>query len=253
ILATNDLTVKWEFDNLWGTGQSTIDGIIRGTGDLVAGSIWVISGYGHCGRGVAIRAKGFGARRVIVTEVSPFKTLTAVMEGMEVMPMAEAAKFGDVFVTATGCKHVIRYEHMLEMKDGAVLANTGHFDVEIDLKTLREKATKVEALRPNTQQFTLPNGRTLTVLGEGRLVNLAVAEGHPSQVMDLSFSGQALASEWIVKNRTDLKKRGGVVVKIPEEIDAKIAELKCDAMGIRHDKLSPEQAKYLSNWKEGTE
>ena len=204
ILATNNLTVKWEFDNLWGTGQSTLDGILRSTADLIAGSVFVVSGYGHCGRGVALRAKGLGARRVIATEVNPFRVLTATMEGIEVMPMTEAAKIGDFFVTATGCKHVIRYEHMEKMKDGAVLCNTGHFDVEIDLKTLREKTTKIESLRPNVETFTLPNGKTINVLAEGRLVNLSAAEGHPSQVMDLSFSGQALASERIIKNKSEL-------------------------------------------------
>ena len=253
ILATNNLTVKWEFDNLWGTGQSTLDGILRSTADLIAGSVFVVSGYGHCGRGVALRAKGLGARRVIATEVNPFRVLTATMEGIEVMPMTEAAKIGDFFVTATGCKHVIRYEHMEKMKDGAVLCNTGHFDVEIDLKTLREKTTKIESLRPNVETFTLPNGKTINVLAEGRLVNLSAAEGHPSQVMDLSFSGQALASEWIIKNKSELKKNGGIVVEIPHDIDINIAQLKCQALGISYDTLTPEQEKYLSGWKEGTE
>ena len=253
ILATNDLTVKHEFDNLWGTGQSTIDGILRATADLIAGSVFVVAGYGHCGRGVALRAKGLGARRVIITEVNPFRVLTAVMEGIEVMPMEKAAEVGDFFVTATGCKHVIRYEHMEKMKDGAVLCNTGHFDVEIDLKTLREKAVSTESLRPNTKQYTLPNGKTITILAEGRLVNLSAAEGHPSQVMDLSFSGQALASEWIVKHQEELKTGGGKVIDIPQEIDVHIAQLKCKAMGIDYDVLTPEQERYLSSWQEGTE
>jgi adenosylhomocysteinase len=254
MLATNDLTVKWEFDNLWGTGQSTIDGILRATADLIAGSIFVVAGAGHCGRGIALRAKGLGARRIIITEVNPFKVLSAVMEGLEVMPMAEAAKIGDIFVTATGCKHVIRYEHMEQMKDGAVLCNAGHFDVEIDLKTLHEKAIKIESLRPSTQQFTLSNGRTLTILAEGRLVNLGAAEGHPSNVMDLSFSAQALVSEFIVKNKSTFVADAGVgtVLKVPHEIDLKIAELKCKAMGISYDTLTPEQAKYLTSWQEGT-
>ena len=253
ILATNDLIVKWEFDNLWGTGQSTIDGIIRATADLIAGSVIVVGGYGHCGRGVAIRAKGLGARRVIATEINPFRVLTATMEGMEVMPMAEAAKIGDIFITATGCKHVISYEHIEAMKDGAVVCNTGHFDIEIDLKTLREKAVSIESLRPSTEQFTLSNGKIITVLAEGRLVNLSAAEGHPSQVMDLSFSGQALAAEWIVKNKDLIKSKGGIVITIPHKIDRKIALLKCEAMGIKFDTLTPEQEKYLTSWKEGTE
>ncbi len=253
VLATNDLIVKWEFDNLWGTGQSTIDGILRATADLIAGSVIVVGGYGHCGRGVAIRSKGFGARRVIATEIDPFRVLTATMEGIEVMPMAEAAKIGDIFVTATGCKHVINYDHMASMKDGAVVCNTGHFDIEIDLKTLREKAVSVESLRPSTQQFTLSNGKVITVLAEGRLVNLSAAEGHPSQVMDLSFSGQALAAEWVAKNKDLIKSKGGVVITIPHEIDRKIALLKCEAMGINFDTLTQEQERYLTSWKEGTE
>ena len=253
MLATNNLYVKHEMDNLWGTGQSTIDGILRATADLIAGSVYVVSGYGHCGRGVALRAKGLGARRVIATEIDPFRALTATMEGIEVMPMAEAAKIGDVFVTATGCKHVIRYEHMDEMKDGAVVCNTGHFDIEIDLKTLREKATSKESLRENTEQYTLPNGKVITVLAEGRLVNLSAAEGHASQVMDLSFSGQFLAAHHIVTNKDDLKKNGGVVIEIPKEIDSEIAQLKLKSMGIQIDTLTPEQHAYLTGWKEGTE
>ncbi|MHA1989432.1 MAG: adenosylhomocysteinase [Candidatus Hodarchaeales archaeon] len=252
VLATNNLIVKWEFDNLWGTGQSTIDGILRATADLIAGSVIVVGGYGHCGRGVALRAKGLGARRVIATEIDPFRVLTATMEGIEVMPMSEAAKIGDIFVTATGCKHVINFEHMEQMKDGAVVCNTGHFDIEIDLKTLREKAVNVDSLRPSTQQFKLQNGKSITVLAEGRLVNLSAAEGHPSQVMDLSFSGQALAAEWVVKNRDSLKD-GRKVIEIPHEIDKEIAELKCKAMGIQYDTLTSEQEKYLTSWKEGTE
>ncbi|MHA2363569.1 MAG: adenosylhomocysteinase [Candidatus Hodarchaeales archaeon] len=253
ILATNNLTVKWEFDNLWGTGQSTIDGILRATADLIAGSVFVTAGYGHCGRGVALRAKGLGARRVIATEIDPFRVLTAMMEGIECLPMLEAAKIGDFFVTATGCKHVITYEHMLEMKDGAVLCNTGHFDIEIDLKTLREKAVKKESLRENTVQYTLENGKTITILAEGRLVNLSAAEGHPAQVMDLSFSGQLLAANYIVKNKDKLKSDSPRVIDLPHEIDLKIAKLKCESMGIKYDILTPEQQKYLTSWQEGTE
>ena len=253
MLATNNLYVKHEMDNLWGTGQSTIDGILRATADLIAGSVYVVAGYGHCGRGVALRAKGMGARRVIATEVDPFPALTAAMEGIEVMPMAEAAKIGDVFVTATGCKHVITYDHMESMKNGAVVCNTGHFDIEIDLKTLREKATQKDSLRENTEQYTLPNGKVITVLAEGRLVNLSAAEGHPSQVMDMSFAGQFLAAHHIVQNKDTLKNQGGVVIEIPQEIDRKIALLKCEAMGIHIDTLTPEQHAYLTGWKEGTE
>jgi adenosylhomocysteinase len=253
MLATNNLYVKHEMDNLWGTGQSTIDGILRATADLIAGSVYVVAGYGHCGRGVALRAKGMGARRVIATEIDPFRALTATMEGIEVMPMADAAKVGDVFVTATGCKHVITYEHMEQMKDGAVVCNTGHFDIEIDLKTLRDKATDKESLRENTEQYTLPNGKVITVLAEGRLVNLSAAEGHASQVMDLSFAGQFLAAHHIVQNKETLQNQGGVVIEIPQEIDKEIALLKCKAMGIGLDTLTPEQHAYLTGWKEGTE
>ena len=253
ILATNNLYVKHEMDNLWGTGQSTIDGILRATADLIAGSVFVVSGYGHCGRGVALRAKGLGARRVIATEIDPFRALTATMEGIEVMPMAEASKIGDVFVTATGCKHVISYPHMLNMKDGAVMCNTGHFDVELDLKTLRQKAKAVESLRTNTQQFSLENGRTLTVLAEGRLVNLSAAEGHPSQVMQMSFAGQFLASHYIVTNKDEIRKDGGVVIEIPQKIDREIAMLMLKTKGIEIDTLTPEQEAYLTGWKEGTE
>lgn len=253
IMATNDLYVKWEMDNLWGTGQSTLDGILRATADLIAGSIYVVSGFGHCGRGVAIRAKGMGAKRVIVTEISPFRALTATMEGIEVMPMVEASKLGDVFITATGCKHVITYEHMLNMKDGAVVCNTGHFDVEIDLKTLREKATSVESLRENTKQYTLSNGKVITILADGRLVNLSAAEGHPASVMQYSFAGQLLATDYIVKNKESLKNLGGKVVQIPKEIDREIAELALQTKGIKIDTLTPEQEKYLSGWSEGTE
>lgn len=252
MMATNDLYVKHEMDNLWGTGQSTIDGILRATADLIAGSVYVVGGYGHCGRGVALRAKGLGARRVIATEIDPFRVLTAAMEGIEVMPMSEAAEIGDVFVTATGCKHVITVDHMEAMKEGAVVCNTGHFDIEVDVKGLRAKATKVESLREDTVQYTLPNGKTITVLAEGRLVNLAAAEGHPSQVMDMSFAGQLLAANYVVEHRDQLKGRGEVF-SIPTEIDKEIAELKCVALGISYDTLTPEQEAYLSSWTEGTE
>lgn len=253
ILATNDCTTKWEFDNLWGTGQSTIDGILRATADLIAGSIFVVAGYGHCGRGVALRAKGLGARRIIATEISPHRTLTAAMEGIEVMPMRDAARIGDFFVTATGCCEVITGEHMLLMKDGAVVCNTGHFDVEIDVKALKKLATSVkENIRYLVDQYTLPNGNKIYLLAEGRLVNLSCAEGHPCQVMDLSFADQTLAIEWLAKNKSKVQDIGGTVLDIPQEIDFRVAELKCESMGIKYDILTPRQKKYLSDWKEGT-
>ncbi len=252
IFATNDTPTKWEFDNIWGTGQSTWDGIIRATGDLVASKVVVVAGYGHCGRGVALRARGLGARRIIVTEIDPHRALTATMEGFEVMPMAEAAQYGDIFVTATGCKDVLRKEHFLKMKDGVVLANTGHFNVEISLTDLQEIATSVEEVKPLVDAYTLPNGHRLFLLAQGRLVNLACAEGHPSEVMDLSFSDQALATKYIADHRDELKNLGGKVLNIPEEIDREVAMLKCESLGIQLEKLTPEQERYLSGWKEGT-
>ncbi len=252
ILATNDTPTKWEFDNLWGTGQSTIDGIIRATADLIAGKVFVVAGYGHCGRGVALRAKGLGARRVVATEINPHRALTAAMEGIEVMPMLKAAEIGDIFVTATGCKDVITKAHMERMKDGAVLCNTGHFDVEVDVNALKSLASSVKRIRPNVDQFTFPDNRKLYLLGEGRLVNLAAAEGHPSEVMDMSFSDQALAVEYIVNNQEALIAQGGQVIEIPEEIDQQVAMLKCEAMGINLDKLTDEQYRYVTGWREGT-
>ncbi|MFX0095740.1 MAG: adenosylhomocysteinase [Candidatus Hodarchaeota archaeon] len=253
ILATNDCKTKWEFDNLWGTGQSTIDGILRGTADLIAGSIFVVAGYGHCGRGVALRAKGLGARRVIVTEISPHRALTASMEGIEVMPMKDAALIGEFFVTATGCCDIITGEHLQLMKNGAVVCNTGHFDNEIDVKTLKKLATSVkENIRPLVDQYTLPNGNKINLLAQGRLVNLSNAEGHPCQVMDLSFADQALAMDWIVKNKAKIQSKGGVVLDIPSEIDLQVAELKCEAMGIKYDVLTQRQHEYLTGWEEGT-
>jgi len=252
ILATNDTPTKWEFDNLWGTGQSTIDGIIRATADLIAGKVFVVAGYGHCGRGVALRAKGLGARRVITTEINPHRALTATMEGIEVMPMLEAAQIGDIFVTATGCKDVITKIHMERMKDGAVLCNTGHFDVEVDIKALRALAVSVTRIRPHVDQYMLPDKRKLYLLGEGRLINLAAAEGHPSEVMDLSFSDQALAVEYIAKNREALMAQGGKVIDIPEEIDLQVATLKCEVSEIKLDKLTEEQYRYVTGWREGT-
>ncbi|MFX0117057.1 MAG: adenosylhomocysteinase [Candidatus Hodarchaeota archaeon] len=252
ILATNDTPTKRWFDNEFGTGQSTFDGILRATADLVAGSVVVVAGFGYCGRGIAYRARGLGARRVIIAEIDSLKALRAAHEGFEVLPMAEAASIGNFFITATGCKSVIRHEHVEVMKDGAVIGNAGHFDVEIDMPGIRALAKEIKELRPGTETIVLPNGRNVTILGEGRLCNLANAEGHPSQVMDLSFSDQALAVEWITKNRDSLKAAGGKVVEIPEEIDRMVAELKCKAMGLEIDVLTSEQQTYLSGWKEGT-
>jgi adenosylhomocysteinase len=251
VLATNDTPTKQEYDNLWGTGQSTIDGILRGTEELIASKVFVVSGYGHCGRGVAIRARGLGAR-VIITEIDPHAALTAVMEGFEVKPMTEAAKEGDIFCTATGCKGVIRLEHMETMKDGAVVSNTGHFSVEVDVVALEKAAVKHEEIKHMVDRYTMKNGKSIIVLAGGRLVNLALATGHAAEVMDLSFSDQALAAEYITKNKNDLKAKGGVVVDIPDDIDIKVATLKCKALGINLDKLTPEQEKYLSGWSEGT-
>ncbi|MEM1657476.1 MAG: adenosylhomocysteinase [Candidatus Jordarchaeales archaeon] len=252
ILATNDTPTKWEFDNVWGTGQSTLDGIMRATSELIAGKVVVVAGYGHCGRGIALRAKGLGARRVIVTEINPHRALTAALEGIDVMPMYKAAEVGDIFITATGCKDVIRKEHIEKMKDGAILANAGHFDVEINLKDLESLAVSKEEIRPNVEEYRLKDGRRIYLLCKGRLVNLVAAEGHPSSVMDMSFSDQALAVEWIVKHRDELKKLGNVVLDIPKEIDMTVAELKCKAMGIELEQLTKEQMAYLRGWREGT-
>lgn len=252
ILATNDTPTKRWFDNEFGTGQSTFDGILRATADLIAGSAFVVAGFGYCGRGIAYRARGLGARRVIVTEIDQLKALRAAHEGFEVMPMAEAAPIGDFFITATGCKSVIRPEHVQAMKNGVVLGNAGHFDIEIDIPGIKALAKEVKAFRPGTETVILPDGRNITILAEGRLCNLANAEGHPSQVMDLSFSDQALAVEWIVKNQDFLKATGGKVLEIPEEIDRMVASLKCEAMGLKFDVLSSDQDAYLSGWKEGT-
>jgi adenosylhomocysteinase len=242
-----------KFDNLWGTGQSTIDGILRATSDLIAGKVFVVAGYGHCGRGTALRAKGLGARRVIVTEVNPHRALTAALEGMEVMTMSEAAEVGDIFVTATGCKNVINAEHMKKMRDGSTIANTGHFNVEVRVADLEKISVSKREIRPLVDEYTLEDGRKLYLLAQGRLVNLACAEGHPSEVMDMSFSDQALSVEWIVKNKESLSKMdSSVVLDIPEEIDKTVAILKCRAMGLKLDVLTPEQEAYLSGWTEGT-
>jgi adenosylhomocysteinase len=248
IIAVNDAQTKHFFDNRYGTGQSTIDGILRATNRLLAGSIFVVAGYGWCGRGLASRAKGMGAN-VVVTEIDPLKAIEAVMDGFQVMTMAEAAKIGDIFVTVTGDIKVIRKEHFRVMKDGAIVCNTGHFNVEIDLETLDKMKKKKRVIREFVEEFTMPNGRKINVLGEGRLINLASAEGHPSSVMDMSFANQALAAEHMLKNSRKLKKE---VYGVPEKIDKEIARLKLNAMGVYIDKLTPEQKKYLASWEMGT-
>ena len=248
IIAVNDANTKHLFDNRYGTGQSTLDGIIRATNRLIAGSIFVVCGYGWCGRGVAMRAKGLGAR-VIVTEVDPLKALEAVMDGFDVMPLAEASEIGDFFCTVTGDIHVIRKEHFLRMKDGAIVANSGHFNVELDLEGLETVTKKRRTIREYVEEYLLENERRIYVLGEGRLVNLAAAEGHPSSVMDMSFANQALAAEYMVGKGKALEKK---VYGVPKEIDKEIARLKLESMGIRIDSLTEEQEKYLSSWEMGT-
>ena len=244
----NDADTKHFYDNRYGTGQSTLDGIIRATNILLAGKTIVVAGYGWCGKGVAMRAKGMGAD-VIVTEISPVPAIEAAMDGFRVMPMAEAAHQGDIFITVTGNKHVIRPEHFAVMKDGAIVCNSGHFDIEIDLKSLKEQATEVKEVRNFTEQYILPNGKSIIVIGEGRLVNLAAAEGHPSAVMDMSFANQALACEHLVKNKGQLEPG---MHSIPVEVDQEIARLKLQAMGIAIDSLTPEQVEYINSWASGT-
>jgi adenosylhomocysteinase len=239
IVAVNDAQTKHMFDNRYGTGQSTMDGIIRATNVLVAGARVVVCGYGWCGRGVAMRARGLGAR-VIVVEVDPIKALEAIMDGYEVLPIAEAAKVGAVFITLTGNKNVIDRQHLQAMKDGAIVCNSGHFNVEINLQALRELAVKVHKPRQFIEQFQLADGRTLSLLGEGRLINLTAAEGHPASVMDMSFANQALCSAWIVKNAQSLEH---TVYPVPREIDQEIAQLKLASMGVKIDSLSAEQKK----------
>jgi len=244
----NDADTKHFFDNRYGTGQSTLDGIIRATNVLLAGKTIVICGYGWCGKGTAMRARGLGAN-VVVTEIDAVRAIEAVMDGFRVMPMAEAATVGDIFITVTGNKHVIRGEHFDVMKDGAIVCNSGHFDIEIDLKTLAEKAATVKTVRPFTQEYCLKSGKSVVVLGEGRLINLAAAEGHPSAVMDMSFANQALACEYLVKNKGKLEPG---LHSIPLEIDQEIARLKLQAMGIEIDTLTPAQLEYMSSWTMGT-
>lgn len=248
IIAVNDASTKHFFDNRYGTGQSTIDGIVRATNILLAGRNFVIAGYGWCGRGLAMRARGMGAN-VIITEVNPLPALEAVMDGFRVMPMAEAARIGDIFVTVTGDINVIDCQHFEVMKSGAIVANSGHFNVEINIPALEEMATEKRLVRPFVEQYYLPDGRLINLLGEGRLINLAAAEGHPASVMDMSFANQALSLEYLAKNVASFEKR---VYSVPEEIDRQIASLKLEAMGISIDTLTPEQAVYLISWEEGT-
>ncbi|AMM41853.1 S-adenosyl-L-homocysteine hydrolase [Candidatus Desulfofervidus auxilii] len=248
IIAVNDAMTKHLFDNRYGTGQSTIDGILRATNRLLAGSVFVVCGYGWCGRGVAMRAKGMGAK-VVITEVNPLRALEATMDGFQVMPIAQAAKIGDFFVTVSGDINVIRKEHFLLMKDGAILANSGHFDVEIDKKSLQKMAKSVRKIREFVDEYVLENNRRIYLLGEGRLINLAAAEGHPSSVMDMSFANQALTADYLVKEGDKLEKK---VYSVPEHIDREIARLKLKSMGIEIDTLTSEQEKYLSTWEMGT-
>jgi adenosylhomocysteinase len=249
VLAVNDSMTKHYFDNRYGTGQSTLDGIIRATNVLLAGRTVVVAGYGWCGRGVASRARGLGAQ-VIVTEVDPLKALEAVMDGFQVMPLQEASKVGDVFITVTGDKNVIDESHIKAMKDGAILSNSGHFNAEINIDALKKLSKGgVRNVRPFVEQYTLKNGRKINLLGDGRLINLAAAEGHPASVMDMSFANQALGVEYMLKNYKSLKPN---VYTIPEDVDREIARLKLQSMGVKVDVLTEEQAKYLASWEEGT-
>jgi adenosylhomocysteinase len=244
----NDADTKHFFDNRYGTGQSTLDGVIRATNVLLAGKTIVVAGYGWCGKGTAMRASGMGAS-VIVTEIDPVKGIEAVMDGYRVMPMAQAAALGDIFITVTGNKHVIRSEHFDVMKDGAMVCNSGHFDIEIDLKSLASKASEVKDVRPFTQEYKLKSGKSVVVLGEGRLVNLAAAEGHPSAVMDMSFANQAMGAEYLVKNKGKL---AAGIHSIPADVDKEIARLKLQAMGITVDTLTQDQIDYSNSWTSGT-
>jgi len=248
VIAVNDAMTKHLFDNRYGTGQSTIDGIVRATNILLAGKNFVVAGYGWCGRGLASRARGMGAN-VIVTEIDPLPALEAVMDGFRVMPMDEAAQIGDIFVTVTGDLNVIDKHHFELMKDGAIVSNSGHFNVEINIPSLEKMAVEKRLVRPFVEQYVLPNGRLIHLLGEGRLINLAAAEGHPASVMDMSFANQALSLEYMVKNAERLEKK---VYSVPGEIDREIARLKLEAMGINIDTLTEEQVAYLSSWEEGT-
>jgi adenosylhomocysteinase len=248
IVAVNDADTKHLFDNRYGTGQSTIDGIIRATNFLLAGSKFVVAGYGWCGRGLASRARGAGAE-VIITEVDPTKALEAVMDGFRVMSMEEAAKIGDVFCTVTGNKSVLAKQHFALMKDGAIISNSGHFNVEIDIPSLEKMSSSKRTTRNFVEEYSMKDGRRINLLGEGRLINLAAAEGHPASVMDMSFANQALCLDYMVKNHASLEKR---VYTVPVELDKRVAKLKLESMGIKIDRLTPEQEEYLAGWSEGT-
>ncbi len=248
IIAVNDADTKHLFDNRYGTGQSTIDGIVRATNFLLAGSKFVVAGYGWCGRGLASRARGQGAE-VIVTEVDPTKAIEATMDGYRVMAMIDAAKLGDVFCTVTGNKNVLTKDHFEVMKDGAIISNSGHFNVEIDIPALEKMSSSKRTTRNFVDEYSLKDGRKINLLGEGRLINLAAAEGHPPSVMDMSFADQALSCEFMVKNYKDLEKK---VYKVPDDLDKRVARLKLESMGIKIDKLTPEQEEYLAGWSEGT-
>ena len=248
VIAVNDALTKHLFDNRYGTGQSTIDGVIRATNMLIAGMRVVVAGYGWCGRGVAMRAKGLGAD-VIVTEINPTRALEAIMDGFRVMPMADAAKLGEIFITVTGNKSVLAQEHFEKMNDGAVICNSGHFNVEIDIPALEKLSSAKKIARPFVEEYAMKDGRKIYLLGEGRLINLAAAEGHPAVVMDMSFANQALASEYMVKNAKDLKAQ---VYSVPEPIDRQIAKLKLESMNVHVDKLTADQEHYLASWNEGT-
>jgi adenosylhomocysteinase len=248
IVAVNDAYTKHLFDNRYGTGQSTVDGIVRATNVLLAAKAMVVGGYGWCSRGIAMRADGMGAN-VVVTEVDPLRALEAVMDGYRVMPMQQAARVGDVFVTSTGDKNVVDRQHFEVMKDGAIVANSGHFNVEINIPALEELSASAWEPRPFVRQFTLADGRRISLLGDGRLINLAAAEGHPSAVMDMSFANQALCSEYMVQHADELENK---VYGVPQPIDKEIARLKLEAMGIEIDVLTPDQARYLASWQEGT-
>jgi len=248
IVAINDALTKHLFDNRYGTGQSTIDGIIRATNMLLAGMTLVVAGYGWCGRGVAMRARGLGAN-VIVTEIDPTKAIEAIMDGFRVMSMGEAAVIGDLFVTLTGNKSVVTRDHFEKMKNGAIVCNSGHFNVEIDLDVLASMASSRRPAREFVEEFAMRDGRKIYVLGEGRLINLAAAEGHPASVMDMSFANQALSAEYMVKNHASLENR---VYAVPEDLDRQVARMKLEAMGVKIDRLTPEQEHYLASWSEGT-
>jgi adenosylhomocysteinase len=248
VISVNDAETKHLFDNRYGTGQSTIDGILRATNRLMAGAVVVVSGYGWCGRGIAMRARGMGAR-VVVTEIDPIKALEAVMDGYQVMPMADAAPIGDFFVTVTGDIKVLRKEHFETMKDGAIVCNSGHFNVEIDIPALEKLSRKKRTARDFVEEYHMADGQRISLLGEGRLINLAAAEGHPSAVMDMSFANQALSAEFLATTKTKLNK---AVYPVPPEIDRRIALLKLEALGIEIDRLTKEQERYLASWEHGT-